>query len=446
MGKASPTGFRGLLVAGLLVAVVIRGSLSSGSGRRSGLLISERMGEEEEEQTEKTRWFLPTKKRAAGGWPAGCCGDSRVLVQWKWEEIRTPGIREDGGGGRGADREDTLVPAHQEKVGLVIRSHQCFPPRAIWHTDYKLLYRSSSAQHPDAASLPGMGSSAIGLAVNWVDWKHWFLLFSNRDLNPGSQFLSLLLLPLLLSLLQTASAGPSQEDQFYTALNQDAMLTVNFTSNSQCDVFWRKTSKAVNSSVKMVYKHLKNMSKGGFLGLYRTRAQYYPHNNTLVLNNVTEEDEGVYEVTQECVDSAISTRMIRLSLMCKSIMLRFGCNSSGKLVYKHLKNMSKGGFLGPYLTRAQYYSHNNTLVLNNVNKEDEGVYEVTQGAASAGDSVKVQYVYMDFLPNRGSSHRQTEEEDNNGYSTINYRDIQEGPDTRELNTDLEEQGESEPWH
>ncbi|XP_058865865.1 hepatic and glial cell adhesion molecule-like isoform X2 [Acipenser ruthenus] len=161
-----------------------------------------------------------------------------------------------------------------------------------------------------------MGSSAIGLAVNWVDWKHWFLLFSNRDLNPGSQFLSLLFLPLLLSLLQTASADPSQEDQFYTALNQDAVLTVNFTSNSQCDVFWRKTIKAVNSSVKMVYKHMQNMSKGDFLGPYLTRAHYYSHNNTLVLNNVTEEDEGVYEVTQECgADSTISRRMIRLSLM-----------------------------------------------------------------------------------------------------------------------------------
>ncbi|RXM92601.1 Vacuolar protein sorting-associated protein 11-like [Acipenser ruthenus] len=64
-----------------------------------------------------------------------------------------------------------------------------------------------------------------------------------------------------------------------------------------------------------------------------------------------------------------------------------------------------------------------------------------QTAASAGDSVTVQYVCMDFLPNRGSSHRQTEEEDNHGYSTINPRAIQEGPDTRELNTDLEEQGE-----
>lgn len=103
------------------------------------------------------------------------------------------------------------------------------------------------------------------------------------------------------------------------------MLTVNFTSNSQCDVFWRKTIKAVNSSGKLVYNHLKNMSKGDFLGPYRTRAHYYSHNNTLVLNNVTEEDEGVYEVTQECgADSTISRRMIRLSLMCKSIMLSFG--------------------------------------------------------------------------------------------------------------------------
>ncbi|XP_058866373.1 hepatic and glial cell adhesion molecule isoform X2 [Acipenser ruthenus] len=161
-----------------------------------------------------------------------------------------------------------------------------------------------------------MGSSAIGLAVNWVDWKHWFLLFSNRDLNPGSQFLSLLFLPLLLSLLQTASADPSQEDQFYTALNQDAVLTVNFTSNSQCDVFWRKTIKAVNSTVKLVYNHLQNTSKGDFLGPYRARAHYYSHNNTLVLKDVTEEDEGLYKVTQVCgADSVILTRMIRLSLM-----------------------------------------------------------------------------------------------------------------------------------
>ncbi|KAK6469231.1 junctional adhesion molecule C-like [Huso huso] len=409
-----------------------------------------------------------------------------------------------------------------------------------------------------------MGSSAIGLAVNWVDWKRWFLLFSNRDLNPGSQFLSLLLLPLLLSLLQTASADPSQEDQFYTALNQDAVLTVNFTSNSQCDVFWRKTIKAVNSSGKLVYNHLKNMSKGDFLGPYRTRAHYYSHNNTLVLNNVTEEDEGVYEVTQECgADSAISTRMIRLSLMSPlseplitvsirntshSVLLTLHCEvtegtqpsywwlKDGKPLPqdgRHFEQNSSlevrnaterdcvtytcvsrnrlgsreaqrditandspacispgsAGSFTPaqilsiaaavlcvaglcivvYCTKRHYQeirtwfrdrwrNPGNSMEQSSLDRRSrrESPYDMPeeellneenmQGAASAGDSVKVQYVYMDFLPNRGSSRRQSEEEDNHGYSTINYRDIQEGPDTRELNTDLEEQGESEPWH
>ncbi|XP_058865864.1 hepatic and glial cell adhesion molecule-like isoform X1 [Acipenser ruthenus] len=411
-----------------------------------------------------------------------------------------------------------------------------------------------------------MGSSAIGLAVNWVDWKHWFLLFSNRDLNPGSQFLSLLFLPLLLSLLQTASADPSQEDQFYTALNQDAVLTVNFTSNSQCDVFWRKTIKAVNSSVKMVYKHMQNMSKGDFLGPYLTRAHYYSHNNTLVLNNVTEEDEGVYEVTQECgADSTISRRMIRLSLMSPlseplitvsvrntshSMLLTLSCEltegtqpsywwlkdgkplpqdgrhfvseqnsslevrnateqdcvtytcvsqnrlgsreaqrditandspacispgSAGSLTPAQILSIAAavlcvaGLCIVVYCTKRHYQeirtwfrdrwrNPGNSMEQSSLDRgsrrespydmpEEELLNEENmQGAASAGDSVKVQYVYMDFLPNRGSSHRQTEEEDNHGYSTINYRDIQEGPDTRELNTDLEEQGESEPWH
>ncbi|KAK1153471.1 hepatocyte cell adhesion molecule isoform X2 [Acipenser oxyrinchus oxyrinchus] len=226
-----------------------------------------------------------------------------------------------------------------------------------------------------------MGSSAIGLAVNWVDWKRWFLLFSNRDLNPGSQFLSLLLLPLLLSLLQAASADPSQEDQFYTALNQDAVLTVNFTSNSQCYVFWRKTIKAGNSSGKLVYNHLKNMSKGGFLGPYRTRAQYYSHNNTLVLNNLTEEDEGVYEVTQECVDSAISTRMIRLSLMSPlseplinvsvsntshSVLLTLSCNVTEGMQpsYWWLKD-------GKPLPRDdRHFEQNSSLEVRNVTEQD----------------------------------------------------------------------------
>ncbi|KAK1155986.1 junctional adhesion molecule C-like [Acipenser oxyrinchus oxyrinchus] len=409
-----------------------------------------------------------------------------------------------------------------------------------------------------------MGSSAIGLAVNWVDWKRWFLLFSNRDLNPGSQFLSLLLLPLLLSLLQTASVDPSQEDQFYTALNQDAVLTVNFTSNSQCDVFWRKTSKAGNSSGKLVYNHMKNMSKGEFLGPYRTRAQYYSHNKTLVLNNVTEEDEGVYEVTQECADSAISTRMIRLSLMSPlsellinvsvsntlhSVLLTLSCNvtegtqpsywwlkdgkplprddrhfeqnsslevrnvteqdcvtytcvsqnrlgsreaqrsitandspacispgSAGSLTSAQILSIAAavlcaaGLCIIVYCTKRHYQeirtwfrgdrwrNPGNSMEQSSLDRGSrrESPYDMPeeellndenmQGAASAGDSVKVQYVYVDFLPNRGSSHRETEEEDNNGYSTINPRALQEGPDTRELNTDLEEQGDSEPWH
>ncbi|MGH0162544.1 UNVERIFIED_CONTAM: hypothetical protein FKN15_068672 [Acipenser sinensis] len=246
MGKASPTGFRGLLVAGLLVAVVIRGSLSSGSGRRSGLLISERMGEEEEEQTEKTRWFLPTKKR---------CHCSFYTL---------------------GDRRAPQTRIHSFRTIKTRVSFRC--TRAVEEICTSKCYSN---------------------AMNFLRNQPCLASFLCRRLGNVSK--------------------PTQQHlevyQFYTALNQDAMLTVNFTSNSQCDVFWRKTSKAVNSIGKLVYNHLKNMSKGGFLGPYLTRAQYYSHNNTLVLNNVNEEDEGVYEVTQECVDSAISTRMIRLSLM-----------------------------------------------------------------------------------------------------------------------------------
>ncbi|XP_041098257.1 uncharacterized protein LOC121309412 isoform X2 [Polyodon spathula] len=390
-----------------------------------------------------------------------------------------------------------------------------------------------------------MGSSAIGLAVNWLDWKRWFLLFSNSDLNTGYQLLSLLLLPLLLFLLQTASADTSQE--FYTALNQDAMLTVNFTSNSQCDVFWRKTSKADNSSEKMIYKHLKNMSKGNFLGQYSTRAHYYSHNNTLVLNSVTGEDEGAYKVTQECGgDGVISARMIQLSLMSPlsepfisvsihntshSVLLNLSCEvtegtqpsywwqKDGKPLPQdgrhfvseqnsslEVRNMTErdcvtytcvsrnrlgsreaqrgitamdspacispgsAGSLTPasllsiaaavlcaaglcilvYCTKRHYQEirtwfrdrwRNPRNSVEQSSLDEEFLNEENMQAAASPSGKKVQYVYIDFLPNRGSSRRQAEEEDDNGYSTINPRAIQEDPDMRELNTDLEEQGD-----
>ncbi|KAK1153470.1 hypothetical protein AOXY_G29989 [Acipenser oxyrinchus oxyrinchus] len=161
MGKASPTGFRGLLVAGLLVAVVIQGSLSSGSGRRSGLLVSERMGEEEEEQTEKTRWFLPTKKRCRCSFYT--LGD-RQAPQTRIHSFRTIKTRVSFRCTRAVEEICTSKcysnamnflrnqpcltsflcrrlgnVSKPTQVGLVIGSRQCFPPRAIWHTDYKLL-------------------------------------------------------------------------------------------------------------------------------------------------------------------------------------------------------------------------------------------------------------------------------------------------------------------
>nr|XP_015193093.1 PREDICTED: hepatocyte cell adhesion molecule-like isoform X3 [Lepisosteus oculatus] len=126
----------------------------------------------------------------------------------------------------------------------------------------------------------------------------------------------LLLLPLLLSWIgKTAWTLPLQE-RFYAELHTTAALTavrLHAQNDPVASVTWKKISMTGSNPVNILMHN--SQSDPIIFGQYKTRIQHYLDNSTLVLKDVTEEDEGLYEVTWELQNSNLIRINTSLSII-----------------------------------------------------------------------------------------------------------------------------------
>ncbi|KAG9351527.1 hypothetical protein JZ751_022778 [Albula glossodonta] len=114
----------------------------------------------------------------------------------------------------------------------------------------------------------------------------------------------------------TARSSSTQDTRFPGELQKQAVLCMPYPredeSNPVTEVIWRKREH----QPRLILQHKPNVKNPTiFYGGYRNRTHYYFQNNTLILEAITEEDEGVYEVSLLYKNTSVWNFKFHLSIV-----------------------------------------------------------------------------------------------------------------------------------
>ncbi|KAJ8347615.1 hypothetical protein SKAU_G00262040 [Synaphobranchus kaupii] len=185
--------------------------------------------------------------------------------------------------------------------------------------------------------------------------------------------------------MNTATSEPAQEPRFHVKLHRHAVLYMDYPPEDKAspviEVEWRKHGDQHH----LILKHQKSNST--FFGGYCNRTRYYFKNNTLILDSIIQDDEGVYEVSLVYKNNSEWSMKLHLFLihMLFSIVpppdpsikvdmnnsqamlvLRCEVESGIDLSYHWLKN----GQPLPQDERHSLVEGNSTLQVNNLTRAD----------------------------------------------------------------------------
>ncbi|KAJ8275959.1 hypothetical protein COCON_G00077110 [Conger conger] len=192
-----------------------------------------------------------------------------------------------------------------------------------------------------------------------------------------------LILHLLLCLhclSKTAFSTPVQT-AWFSPKHRHPVLSIDYPpedkANPVTQVMWKK----LGDKPSRILEQLKSHQSPKYYGRYNNRTHYYFQNNTLILDNILEEDKGIYEVSVVYKNNTIWTKKLHLQFIMPPpdpsikveindshviLVLRCEVESGMKLSYHWLKS----GQLILQDERHSLVERNLTLQVNNVTSAD----------------------------------------------------------------------------
>ncbi|XP_061105204.1 uncharacterized protein LOC133133167 isoform X2 [Conger conger] len=192
-----------------------------------------------------------------------------------------------------------------------------------------------------------------------------------------------LILHLLLCLhclSKTAFSTPMQPARF-SPKHRHAVLSIDYPPEDEANPVTQVMWKKLGDKPSRILEQLKSHQSPKYYGRYNNRTHYYFQNNTLILDNILEEDKGIYEVSVFYKNNTIWTKKLHLRFTMPPpdprikveindshviLVLRCEVESGMKLSYHWLKS----GQLILQDERHSLVERNLTLQVNNVTSAD----------------------------------------------------------------------------
>ncbi|XP_061105874.1 uncharacterized protein LOC133133725 isoform X2 [Conger conger] len=220
-----------------------------------------------------------------------------------------------------------------------------------------------------------------GMGPGWILQRDCYVL-REKALWSFSHTVGLILHLLLClhCLSKTAFSTPVQT-AWFSPKHRHPVLSIDYPpedkANPVTQVMWKK----LGDKPSRILEQLKSHQSPKYYGRYNNRTHYYFQNNTLILDNILEEDKGIYEVSVVYKNNTIWTKKLHLQFIMPPpdpsikveindshviLVLRCEVESGMKLSYHWLKS----GQLILQDERHSLVERNLTLQVNNVTSAD----------------------------------------------------------------------------
>ncbi|KAG7483587.1 hypothetical protein MATL_G00039970 [Megalops atlanticus] len=221
------------------------------------------------------------------------------------------------------------------------------------------------------------------MGLGWQVWRACSLPAHKRLWIPwclSHPALMQLLLYLLLLVMHTGRSMPVPGRRVFAELHKRAVLSAEYLHEDENNPVTKVEWRMLNKSKLILIQNVGNNST--CFGEYHNRTHYYFNNNTIILDAIRKEDEGVYQVSMVHKNTSVISVNITLSLvavppsapritvsMNNSLMvlvLKCEAEEGTELSYHWLKS----GQSLPEDERHSLREENTTLQVNNLSSTD----------------------------------------------------------------------------
>ncbi|XP_061105876.1 uncharacterized protein LOC133133725 isoform X4 [Conger conger] len=160
-----------------------------------------------------------------------------------------------------------------------------------------------------------------GMGPGWILQRDCYVL-REKALWSFSHTVGLILHLLLClhCLSKTAFSTPVQT-AWFSPKHRHPVLSIDYPpedkANPVTQVMWKK----LGDKPSRILEQLKSHQSPKYYGRYNNRTHYYFQNNTLILDNILEEDKGIYEVSVVYKNNTIWTKKLHLQFIRSAIEL-----------------------------------------------------------------------------------------------------------------------------